>query len=158
MSEVSFDSFLDSDGKAWGKIPAGKVKRSRPKKKPKRNYRDQADLLFSSAIRGIGYCEECGSSEFLQCAHIVPRGYSRVRVDFRNAVSLCRGCHMFFTPRPLEWDEWVLARIGEDLYLELKRLAREGPEIDWKAEVERLRTDVPDLRSEPLEYFRRRVI
>lgn len=124
-------------------------------KKPKKDYRKKADELFSKAVRGIGYCEECGALEFLQCAHIVPRGYNRVRVDFRNAVSLCRGCHMYFTPRKLEWDLWVEARIGADLYSELRRLALEGPLPDWKAEVERLSLEVPELRAEPLSMFRK---
>jgi hypothetical protein len=62
---------------------------------------------------------------------------------------------MYFTPRTLEWREWVRARIGEELYRTLEEIARFGPEIDWKAEVDRLRTDAPELRGEPLGLFRK---
>lgn len=126
------------------------------KKRTRRNYQQQADLLFSAAVRGIGYCEECGTTEHLQCAHIVSRGYSRTRVNFENAVCLCRGCHTFYTPRPLHWDEWAQKRIGVELWTELRRLAIFGPEVDWRAEVERLRSDVPMMRAEPLRLYRGR--
>lgn len=139
-------------------FPAAFPKPPKKRKKPKKNYRDQADELFSKAIRGIGYCEECGSLENLQCAHVVSRSYGSIRTDFRNAVCLCRGCHMFFTLRPLEWEEWSIARLGEELYRELRLEARLGTVLDWKSEVERLRLDVPDFRAEPLERFRKRVV
>lgn len=34
-----------------------------PKKKTRRNFKEQADHLFSAAIRSIGYCKECGSTD-----------------------------------------------------------------------------------------------
>lgn len=125
------------------------------KKKPRTDYRKQADLLFATAVRGIGFCEECGSQRNLQCAHIISRSYSRIRVDFRNAVCLCQGCHMFFTNRPLEWEEWVTARIGIGSFRALRQIARTGPDIDWKLEALRLKTDVPFYRPEPQRLFRK---
>ncbi|MDQ5840771.1 MAG: hypothetical protein M3537_06450 [Chloroflexota bacterium] len=133
-----------------GPISGRRVASKKPKKRQKENYRTQADRRFSIAVRGIGFCENCGSVEFLQCAHIVSRSYSATRVDFLNAVCLCRGCHVFFTHRPLEWWDWARRRIGEEAFDELRRLAVGGAKIDWKAEAERLKTDLPGYRPSPV--------
>jgi hypothetical protein len=126
------------------------------RKKTRRDYKTQADLLFSAAIRQIGYCEECGTTEHLQCAHIISRSYSAIRTNFLNAVCLCRSCHMFYTPRPLEWEQWARDRIG-DLNFELLRklaLADYPLKLDWKAEVDRLRIEAPMIRPEPSRFRR----
>lgn len=123
------------------------------RKRTRRDFKSQADALFAAAIRSIGYCEECGArgeGAVLQCAHILSRSYNAVRTDFRNAVALCRACHFYYTPRPLQWEDWARERIGTDLYDELRRKAVASPPVDWPGEVLRLRTDVPDLRGEPL--------
>lgn len=127
-------------------------------KRTRRNFKTQADALFSAAIRRIGYCEECGETAFLQCAHIVSRSYSAIRTDFRNAVALCRSCHMFYTPRPLEWEAWAIARLGEDLYRHLRFLAVQdyALKVDWAVEVERLRSEVPEMRLPPARFRRGR--
>lgn len=129
-----------------------KPKKKRKPKTPRKNFQAQADKRFAAAIRAIGYCEECGTTEYLQCAHIISRSYSAIRTDFGNAVALCRACHMFYTPRPLEWREWARERIGIETYDRLyeKALTYYPLGVDWKAEAERLRTDVPDMRAEPL--------
>lgn len=126
------------------------------KKKTRRNFKEQADLLFAAAIRSIGYCEECGSTEWLQCAHIVSRSYSAIRTNFSNAVCLCRACHFYYTPRPIEWEEWARRRISDETFTELRILAVQDYPIkfDWAAEVQRLKTAVPDMRAEPLRLRR----
>lgn len=116
--------------------------------------RDTADRLFSLAVRATGFCEECGSIEHLQCAHVHSRSYSATRVDFRNAVCLCRSCHMFFTHRPIEWEEWARKRLGDDVYDELARVAVAGAKVDWRLEVDRLKADAVDFRADPLRMFR----
>ena len=51
----------------------------------------RADRHFSKYIRNRdGECQNCGATEYLQCAHIHSRGYKSIRVDERNAVALCR--------------------------------------------------------------------
>lgn len=129
------------------------------KKSARRNYKEQADALFAKAIRDIGYCEECGISgpgAVLQCAHIVSRSYSAIRTNFLNAVCLCRACHFYYTPRPIEWEEWALRRLGNETYLQLRiaAVADYPIKFDWAAEVERLKTAVPDMRAEPLRLRR----
>lgn len=123
---------------------------SKAKKRKRENWQFQADLLFAAAIRGIGYCENCGSTERLQCAHVHSRRYLATRVDFRNAVCLCSGCHWRYTQDPLRWEDWCRARIGAPTYDLLRGLALGPAKVDWKAEVARLLTDVPMMRPPPV--------
>ena len=110
---------------------------------PKANWMRKADTAFSKYIRARdGRCLNCGSTEYLQCAHIHSRSYKSIRVDELNAVALCRSCHVKFTHRPLEWSEWV-----EDNYpgrwVELKKKALAYERVDWRFQanywVERVR-------------------
>jgi hypothetical protein len=95
-----------------------------PKKKPSRAAATRkCDELFSKIVRSVGYCVNCGSTSFLQCAHGFSRGYFATRWDDRNAFSFCRVCHVFYTHRPLEWDDWLHERWGDDLYDEIKALS-----------------------------------
>lgn len=89
----------------------------------------KADTIFSLIIRAPGYCAECGSHYRLQCAHGFSRRYRNVRWDERNAWCLCSACHMRFTHRPLEWDEWMLDRMGAS-YEVVRRLALSGEKPD----------------------------
>lgn len=102
------------------------------------NYMAQADRLFSQRIKERdGACVRCGSVEFLQCAHILSRSYKAIRTDERNAVTLCRSCHVYFTHRPLEWEQWVRESFG-GLWDELRAKALTYEKVDWRAEVVRL--------------------
>lgn len=94
-------------------------------RKPKRStQKNTADRMFSLYIRARdGMCVECGTTEGLQCAHGFSRGYLATRWDERNAWALCAGHHVFYTHRPLEWDEWMRKRMGERLYVEVRMLA-----------------------------------
>lgn len=96
--------------------------------------RDGLDRMFSALVRNVGVCEICGATSDHQCAHGFSRRYLSVRWDRRNAFCLCRGCHMKYTHRPLEWDEWLRARWGEDLYWEMRHLALQtGVKVDYEA-------------------------
>jgi hypothetical protein len=101
--------------------------------------RDTLDKWFSVIVRAAGHCAACGSTERLQCAHILSRRYLGVRFAMDNAVCLCAACHMRFTYRPLEWEEWVIGRIGEAAWRDLRRraLSFKGP-IDRQAIAEAL--------------------
>lgn len=85
----------------------------------------KADKLFSLYIRQRdATCRRCYRDGILQCHHLIPRVYRKVRFEPDNAVALCYGCHKFLTHRPLENDEFVLSVIGEERYLELRAMAR----------------------------------
>lgn len=68
----------------------------------------EADAAFSRFIRARDVCcLKCASRENLQCAHIISRRYRQLRWDSRNAMALCRSCHVYFEHRPLEWQEHI---------------------------------------------------
>lgn len=88
-----------------------KPKRIKAKSKRKAKLHD-ADKLFSQYIRGRdGWaCVRCGSPLRPQCAHLHSRIYRAIRWNPQNATTLCQGCHVMFTHRPLEWQDWCEAR------------------------------------------------
>jgi hypothetical protein len=100
----------------------------------------QADILFSKFIRARdGRCQNCGSFERLQCAHLITRSYKSIRVNPDNAVALCAKCHTYYTHHPLEWREWCEAEFP-DRWDALTHQALAYERVDWKAELESLRT------------------
>lgn len=102
----------------------------RPPSKPR--FMEKADRAFSKYIRARdGKCLSCGSSEFLQCAHLITRSYKSIRVNELNAVALCRSCHVKYTHKPLEWRQWVETRYP-GRWDELKGVALEYGKVDWQ--------------------------
>lgn len=80
----------------------------RAKKGTKSWYKQKCDTIFSKIVRSIGYCEKCGTTESLQCAHIEPRTNHTLRWDKNNALSLCYSCHIHWAHKnPREFTHWV---------------------------------------------------
>ena len=87
------------------------VKRKRKRKKIIKNkswYKSHSDTLFSKLIRRRdGRCQVCGTTENLQCSHVVPRANLHLRWDDNNAKALCIKHHLYWWHRnPLEAWEW----------------------------------------------------
>lgn len=75
----------------------------------KTHSHQEADRLFSLAVRSVGVCQiatqtPCRGS--LQCCHLISRRYHAVRWDRRNAVAGCAAHHQYWTAHPLEWDHF----------------------------------------------------
>lgn len=98
----------------------------------------KADRLFSLRVRLKGYCEKCASTKNLQCAHIFSRRYLATRWDEANALCLCQACHMFFTPRPIQFEDWVRAYIGNEKYEEVRQRALGLGKPDYEEILARL--------------------
>ena len=95
------------------------------------SQRAAADRVFSLYIRKRdGACRACGYSwpSELQCAHIWSRRYYAIRFDERNAVALCRGCHIMFTHSPVHWAVWCEENIPD--YRLLRSIALSGHTAD----------------------------
>lgn len=116
-------------------------KKPTPAKK-KQSLVKQLDALCGSIVRARGRCENCGKTSDLQWAHGFSRRYRNIRWRLDATFCLCRGCHLKFTMRPLEWDEWLRARWGEELYAELRTRALAGGKVDHKAVLAELRGEV----------------
>lgn len=107
------------------------------KRKRKANLR-RCDSVFSKLVRTVGICEMEGYSGVacagpLQCAHIVSRSYRSTRWSRENALCICAAHHVFYTHRPLEWEQAVLDHIGPDEYEALKRRALESVRVNYEA-------------------------
>lgn len=118
--------------------PAGQKVKPR-KKTARRTAAAECDLIFSRLVRRPGFCANCGSTQSLQCAHGFSRRYRTVRCDLRNAWCLCKGCHLYFTMRPIEWDDWMHDRLGDLAYNDLRERAIYGPKVDYEPLLAQLR-------------------
>lgn len=117
---------------------------SAKRRKAKRTtLRNKADRLFSLYIRGRDrVCVKCGRQVNLQCAHVFSRRYMNVRFDPRNAVTLCAGCHKYFTHNPIEWEDFMVERMGTVAYSELRADARRtDTRVDYEAIIEWLESE-----------------
>ena len=130
--EVSFPALISASlamraaRKAKRKLKAKRIAKVR--KPTHAQLVKKADILFGAAVRAAGICESGRDKHAgpLQCAHGFSRRYHGTRWELRNAFSLCAGCHVFFTHRPIEWDEWMRGRMGAERYEALRSLALLG--------------------------------
>lgn len=95
----------------------------------------KADRLFSLIIRSRGYCENCGTTQNLQTAHIYSRRYSHTRCDPENAVCLCAGCHRYFTDRPVEFSSWLHGHVGVARLTRIREKSLLRSKVDWSEVV-----------------------
>lgn len=103
--------------------------------KTRRNWMKQADDAFSKFIRARdGACLSCGTTDYLQCAHIHSRSYKSIRTNPDNAIALCRGCHKRFTDRPIEWRLFI-DELQPGVWEDLADIALRYEKVDWKAEA-----------------------
>lgn len=115
------------------------------KRKPRQNYRQQADRIFSKFVRERdGECQAkdqlfpCKGN--LQCAHVLPRRYATVRCDPFNAIALCASHHIYWTHRPIEFEDWVKAKYP-GRWEALRRKAVFGGRVVWKDELDRVKRE-----------------
>jgi hypothetical protein len=107
--------------------------RIKPTKRPRRKLLKYADSLWSAIVRRReGGCVSGRDSHagVFQAAHGFSRRYHATRLNLLNGHKLCLGCHVFFTHRPLEWDEWLRRHHGV-LYepMRLEALANEKQDL-----------------------------
>lgn len=119
-------------------------RRSRPRKRRKGTkaaLAREADKLWSLLVRRPGLCEICGSRFRLQGAHGFSRRYRNTRWLLINGFCLCSGCHVYFTHRDLEWQDFLRRSWGESVYDELRRLALRTTAPDVAAALAKLREE-----------------
>lgn len=100
-------------------------KRTSERRKSRLALRRECDKRFAVAVkrRDAWRCRACGSTDRIQCAHVISRRYHATRFMLGNAMALCARCHMRWTHDPLGWDLFVEEKIGMAAYAELKRIA-----------------------------------
>lgn len=114
-----------------------------------KGIRGKATRLHAIVIRQRGACQNCGSTDTLQAAHIISRRYAATRCDPNNAFCLCATCHRRFTEWPLEFHDFVIDHIGADGYDDLRAKAMAGVKTNdayWQDWIDRL---TPMLEETP---------
>ena len=113
-----------------------KAKRKRIRAKSKRHMKlHDADRLFSQWIRHRDgwQCTSCGDPYRPQCGHLISRTYRAIRFTPQNATTLCSKCHVFFTHRPLEWQDWCEERWPGRLAMLKAQALAAHPKPDYDA-------------------------
>lgn len=114
--------------------------------------RKKWDVLFSEIVRSIGYCEARGFDDIscspqLQCAHIVTRGRSATRTDFRNAFSLCHAHHRYFHDYFQRFSRFVSETWAGDYYEQVERKSKTPTKVNWKERTEELKNILKQIKS-----------
>jgi hypothetical protein len=118
------------------------------RKASRKTLKSKADRLFSLIIRERDKaCRRCGTTESLQCAHIVSRRYHAVRWSLDNAIALCAGCHIYFTHRPIEWERAIEQWFGLIHYNRVKMVAMSYDKPDYEYVVQELTKFWQDLSN-----------
>jgi hypothetical protein len=114
------------------------------------------DRMASALCRASGACDAIGyvppldpdpdaevcevkCAGILTWAHIISRSYRRIRYWRSNCMTLCMGHHVYFTFRPLHWEQFVEEKIGERAYQRLRRAAFGAPKLDKAATFDALK-------------------
>ena len=105
----------------------------------------RADDLFSKIVRSRGECVKCGSTDFLQTAHIISRRFSNTRCDEDNAFCACARCHHYWTDHPVDFGIFVIETIGEDAYADLLKRSQVSRITVWVDVVQRLKIRAKEL-------------
>jgi hypothetical protein len=109
------------------------------------------DDLFGQIMRSRERCDYCGrgrvSGVVLQCAHGFSRRYRGTRWTEEANFCLCSGCHMFFTYRPIEWDDYMRRAWGEEKYDRLRAQAQAITKPDKQEIYDRLKKRLEELND-----------
>lgn len=111
----------------------------------------KATKLHSKLVRMLGYCENCGTSDYakLTCAHIVKRRYSNTRTKICNAFVLCYSCHRMYEDWPRKFSKFITDNLGGEKYELLEHIANHGTtKFDWTTELERLKKIEKEIDEE----------
>jgi hypothetical protein len=121
-------------------IPKAKKKVSRGGVYGK-GLKGKATKLHAEVVRARGRCEGCGSTENLQCCHILTRSFAATRTDEGNALCGCAACHRRWTQNPLLFGDFVRAYLGPEHLERIQAKAYAGVKANdafWLGEIERL--------------------
>lgn len=127
-----------------GKPPARTKRPRRQRKTGPAALARACDKLWSLIVRRRGACESSGrlaSEAVLQAAHGFSRRYRATRWNLLNGFCLSAAAHVYYTHRPLEWDQWLRDRWGEPVYNELRRIALAGKKPDLEETLARLKAE-----------------
>ena len=105
-------------------IPKPSKKKKLP---PIRKLLKKADTVFSLWIRNRdgNKCVLCGSTQVVQCGHLIKRGKHSTRFDELNCNAQCSRCNFKHNQYPEPYTAWFLTRFGYGAYLQLTEKSKE---------------------------------
>jgi hypothetical protein len=109
-----------------------------------------ADQLFAQVIKARDrVCRRCGRGDVLQCSHVIPRRFLRVRWEPDNAWALCPECHYLVDTNDPEKRELIWETIGPERHRELYEQAHatDTPKPDRVQIRAQLRQMLKDLEA-----------
>ena len=121
--------------------PKRKARPAKKRKTKRASLSREADRLWSLLVRARGASEISGDTKNLQGAHGFPRTYRATRWLLINGFALTQSEHVFYTYRPLQWDQFLRERWGQPVYDELRRIALKNEKQDMVAVVSSLRAE-----------------
>lgn len=149
---ATYEQYLQAV-KKWerGEVYTQPKSRKRPRRQRKGTpaaMAREADRLWSKIVRASGHCAFPGlgivdppHGGSLQAAHGFSRRYRNTRWLPINGFCLCAAHHVYFTYRPLEWDDWIRWQWGGLAYNELRLLALRTTKPDVAAALDKLRAE-----------------
>lgn len=123
--------------------PPKRARIKKPKALSRRWLQRLADDLSSLKTRSRGRCEKrCEGKPMavpdLQNSHGIGRSYLATRYDQGNLFASCFGCHKYFTDRPFEFHDFLVARWGQDGFDRVWSKALEGVRLGYAPDYEDL--------------------
>jgi hypothetical protein len=80
------------------------------------------DTIVSLIVRARDKrCVTCGSTEKLQCGHLITRSKYKVRWNLINCNTQCASCNLSHEYNPHPYTEWFITTKGLQTYKELIR-------------------------------------
>jgi hypothetical protein len=113
------------------------------KKKPTQTcMTNRLDAIWREIIKLKGKCDKCGNTKDccqLQAAHIYSRNNRATRWVIINGLALCAKDHRWAHQNPTEFADFVINKLGFDVYQDLKKLAHSivHYSVDDKLEIEK---------------------
>ena len=90
----------------------------------------ECDKLVSKIVRlRDPYCVICGSTDRLQCSHLIKRGKHATRFDLTNCNTNCASCNYRHNNYPEFYTSWWLEKYGIEAYNEL--IAKSKEQKKW---------------------------
>uniref|UniRef100_A0A6M3LLX7 Uncharacterized protein n=1 Tax=viral metagenome TaxID=1070528 RepID=A0A6M3LLX7_9ZZZZ len=107
-------------------------------------------LIQEVALVKDKYCQRPGCGRSADCGHHVFPGRGKLATDFLHeaVISVCTQDHTGWAHnKPKEFKQFMIERLGEDRYYELRRLSYEHVEaMDYGEICERLRNELRTYR------------
>lgn len=125
---------------SYSKLNQTKSKKGKKKNKKKNKtwYKEKMDTIYSKIIRlRDERCQMCGTTENLQCSHVIPRTNLYLRWDDQNCKALCYRCHLSIWHKDiLKSQEWFVSNFPDRAkYLEENREKHKDYTLDDYVEM-----------------------